>query len=306
MRPIDLTILTDARYVNPTATDAYIENVLLEDRLVQKALEAHGIYCERKSWDDPVFDWSSTTYALFRATWDYFDRFDAFFDWFQRTAKHTQFINAAPLIRWNIDKHYLRDLQQKGVHLPKTLFIERGEKLDLGQALKKAQTQLGFTAEEFVLKPCIAGGARHTYRFRHSAWEAHNAIFQQLIAHEAMLLQEFQENVVQKGEVSIMVFNGQFSHAILKMAKPGDFRVQDDFGGSVHHYRPSAAEIAFAQNVVAAAPEPPLYARVDIFEANDGQLALAELEIFEPELWFRFHKPAATYLAHAIKQRYFS
>ena len=96
------------------------------------------------------------------------------------------------------------------------------------------------------------------------------------------MLQEFQKNIVEEGEISMMVFDGRFTHAVLKIAKPGDFRVQDDYGGSVHIYQPSAEEITFAENVVKACSEMPLYARVDIFKDNDGHWALAELEIFEP------------------------
>src|SRR5690606_17364865 len=93
-------------------------------------------------------------------------------------------------------------------------------------------------------------------------------------------------------------------HAVLKIAKPGDFRVQDDFGGSVHEYDPSKEQIAFAEKVVNAAPELPVYARVDMFKDNNGDWALAELEIFEPELWFRRNPKAAEILAQAVKENH--
>ena len=35
----DIVILTDCRYEKPETTDWYIEQILLEDSLVQKALE---------------------------------------------------------------------------------------------------------------------------------------------------------------------------------------------------------------------------------------------------------------------------
>ena len=99
----------------------------------------------------------------------------------------------------------------------------------------------------------------------------------------------------------MMVFNGKFTHAILKKAKAGDFRVQDDFGGSVSDYSPTNEEITFAENTVKACPELPIYARVDIFTDNNTKIALSELELIEPELWFRHHPEAATVLAEAIK-----
>ncbi|RDY61469.1 ATP-grasp domain-containing protein [Flagellimonas nanhaiensis] len=298
----DVVVLTDPRYLNPKDGNIYIDNVLLEDQLVLEALDAIGVKATRKTWDDPKFDWSTTKYALFRATWDYFDRFEEFSQWYQNTSKLTQFINSKELIDWNIDKHYLKELESKGINIPNTLIVETGEPLDLAQAIDKFNRSFSLDCEDFVLKPCISGGARHTYRFHKSEWEKHDNTFKELVAQEAMMLQEFQHNIVSDGEISLMLFNGQYTHSVLKVAKSGDFRVQDDFGGSVHNYTPSEEEIKFAQRVVEAAPELPTYARVDIFKDNDGNWALAELEIFEPELWFRNHPKAASILAHAIKE----
>lgn len=145
--------------------------------------------------------------------------------------------------------------------------------------------------------------ARHTYKLNADNVLKHETIFQELIDQEAMMLQPFQHNIVKQGEVSMMVFNGQFTHAILKKAKSGDFRVQDDFGGSVHDYLPTQAEIEFAIKTVSACAEMPLYARVDIFNDNKGKIALAELELIEPELWFRNNPKAANVLAKATKEK---
>ena len=296
----DVVVLTDHRYVNPKKRTPYVENVLLEDRLVVEALQAEGLKVARKSWDDPSFDWSSTRFALFRTTWDYFDRFEEFSAWFEATSKQTQFINSKKLIDWNIDKHYLLDLSEAGITIPKTHFLEKGTYTTLEQAFADAVNNFGFKNDTFVLKPCVSGAARHTYKIRKEDISQYETLFQELIANEAMMLQEFQENIVTEGEVSMMLFNGEFTHAVLKIAKPGDFRVQDDFGGSVHEYTPSEAQIDFAKRVVHASPELPVYARVDFFKDNDGNWALAELEIFEPELWFRRNPDAAKTLAMAV------
>lgn len=302
---LDIVVLTDSRYVNPEKKSDYINNVLLEDNLVLEALQNQGLNVARKSWDDPNFDWNDTKFALFRTTWDYFDRYAEFSKWFQAASKQTTFINSKNLITWNIDKHYLRDLANVGITIPKTLIVEKGDQTSLATALAKAIQEKGFTKDQFVLKPCVSGAARHTYKIHCDAIGKFESIFKDLISEEAMMLQEFQENIVTEGEVSMMVFNGEFSHAVLKIAKPGDFRVQDDFGGSVHGYTPNDEQIEFAQKVVQAAPELPVYARVDLFKDNDGNWALAELEIFEPELWFRRKPEAADQLAKAIKNKFF-
>ena len=297
MHRYDCVILTDQRYLNDSKTDAYKHNVYVEDRLVYHALEELGLKTLRLAWDDMFFDWSSTKSVLFRTTWDYFDRFDEFSEWLEIVSKQTTLLNSEALIRWNIDKHYLLDLQNKGIHIAESHFIEQGAKVTLEQLHDILNWK------ETVLKPCISGAARHTYRLDVENFQKHESIFQKLIAKEAMMLQPFQYQIVNKGEVSMMVFNGNFSHAILKKAKAGDFRVQDDFGGSIQDYTPSENEIIFAEAAVNACNELPIYARVDIFEDNEGRIALSELELIEPELWFRSHPEAAKLLARAIKEK---
>jgi len=299
----DVIILTDNRYLNDSKTDQYKHNVYYEDRLVYHALAQKGLKALRLAWDDMLFDWSSTKSILFRSTWDYFDRFEEFSNWLEKVSKQTLLLNSKNLIQWNIDKHYLLDLEEQGIHIAKSHFIEKGASTTL------AQLHDILKWDETVLKPCISGAARHTYRlsskkdYEGGNLKQHEQIFQKLINKEAMLLQPFQNNIVDKGEISMMLFCGKFSHAVLKKAKPGDFRVQDDFGGSVFNYTPTEAEIIFSEMVLKACSEKPIYARVDIFEDNHGQITLSELELIEPELWFRHHKQSALLLAECIDKR---
>lgn len=293
----DCVILTDHRYLNDSKTNAYKHNVYFEDRLVYHALEELGLKTLRLAWDDMFFDWSTTKSVLFRTTWDYFDRFDEFSQWLETISKQTILLNSEELIRWNINKHYLLDLQKNDISIAKSHFIEQGANVTLYQLHDILDWK------HTVLKPCISGAARHTYKLNPENLEDHETIFKELIAKEAMVLQPFQYNIVNKGEVSMMIINGEFTHAILKKAKAGDFRVQDDFGGTVQDYAPTDEEIEFAETCVQACKELPIYARVDMFEDNDGNLALSELELIEPELWFRHHPDAAKLLAKAVKQK---
>ncbi len=297
MKKYDCIVLTDHRYVNDSKTNEYTNNVYKEDDYLVKALQKTGLKTSRLSWDNTNFDWSTTKSIIFRSTWDYFDRFDAFSKWLKHVSKITVLINPEAIIRWNIDKHYLLDLKNNGVPIAETYFIEKSSKT----TLKQLHDQLNW--KETVLKPCVSGGARHTYKLNKNNLEKHEAIFQELITNEAMMLSPFQYSIVEKGEVSLMVFNGKYTHSVLKIAKTGDFRVQDDYGGSINDYSPSNKEIEFAETTVKACSELPLYARVDIFTDNNKQLALLELELIEPELWFRKHPEAATILAEAIKEK---
>ena len=290
----DIVILTDCRYENPEKTDWYIEQILLEDRLVQSALEKKGLKVIRKSWNAKDFDWALCRYAIFRSTWDYFNRFDEFFSWLEKTRKVLDFINCPEIIYWNLDKHYLNDLKKSNINIPPTIFIEKGEQYSLKTLFKKTEWT------KAVLKPAIAGAARETFLIKKEKHLNYEKELQRLIKNESMIFQEFQYQIQSKGEMSLIMINGHFTHAVLKKAKNGDFRVQDDFGGTVEDYLPNKEEIAFAEKAIAACPEETTYGRVDIFYDNNNLLSLGELELIEPELWFRKHHSAADKLADAI------
>lgn len=292
----DITILTDHRYVNPEVINDYTQNVLDEDRLLLEACQELGLRTTRTNWDDPEFNWKDTRYIVFRTTWDYFERFDAFSKWLEEVQKLTTLINSKELIYWNLNKKYLLELEAKGVRIPPTKYIDKGNSGMLADIAKLT----GW--DRFILKPAISGAARHTYKIDLEKMGEYEDLFASLISNESMMLQEYQEQIATKGEVSYIIFGGKFSHAILKKAKPGDFRVQDDFGGSVHSYDPSKEEIAFAENALKQCPELPVYARVDVFWDNDDNLVLGELELIEPELWFRKDDQAANKCALALKE----
>ncbi|MBT4881715.1 MAG: hypothetical protein HON40_04110 [Flavobacteriales bacterium] len=292
----DIVILTDHRYVNPKKADWYTQQVLDEDSLLQTALENKGLKVCKKDWADKGFDWTTTKYAIFRTTWDYFERFDEFFIWLENTKKKTTFINSSEIINWNIDKHYLQDLAKNKINIAPTLFIEKGDKITLLALFTKAKWN------EAVLKPAISGAARHTYRITPSNCSEVEAVFQELIESESMLFQEFLNNITKKGEISLILIGGKYTHAVKKIAKKGDFRVQDDHGGRVEKYTPTKEEIVFAENCLTASPYKPMYARVDIVYDNNDKPSLSELELIEPELWFRFFPEAAEKLAEEINK----
>jgi len=290
----DVVILSDQRYVNPKKTDWYIDQVLLEDQLLQTTLEKKGLSVIKKDWADKHFDWTTTKYAIFRTTWDYFERFDEFFTWLKNTKNKTTFINSSEIIKWNIDKHYLQDLAKNNINIAPTLFIEKGDTTTLKQLFEKTNWK------EVVLKPAISGAARHTYLINLNNYKKHENIFQDLIKVECMLFQSFLKNITLFGEISLIMIGGKYTHAVKKKAKKGDFRVQDDHGGTVEKYKPTKDEIIFAENCLEASPFKPIYARVDIVYDNNNIISLSELELIEPELWFRNNPISANILAEEI------
>jgi glutathione synthase/RimK-type ligase-like ATP-grasp enzyme len=294
----DVALLTERRYVSATAPagDWYLENILRDDHLLQAALNQLGLSSVRVDWSQPDHDWSEFRCAVFRTTWDYFNRFEEFNAWFGRVQSLTRMCNEPSVIKWNMDKHYLADLQARGISVVPSRFVERGTKVRLRELLE----QTGW--HDAVIKPCVSGGARHTYRVGRKNAEQVDVVVQRLLAVESLILQPFQQAIVARGEDSLMLFNGRFSHAVRKVAKPGDFRVQDDHGGSVHTCLPTPPQIDLAERAMVACDPMPAYGRVDMLQDDQGHWMVMEMELIEPELWLRYHPPAATALAQAIAE----
>ena len=290
----EIVILTAERYLHPAEPDWYVQQILDEDALIIDAFAARGISAQRCAWDDPSILSSPPRATIIRATWDYTERFDEFVRTLTAIAQHTPLINPLSTVLWNLDKHYLRDLSPRGVNIPPTSYIEKGTSGTLAEHSRKC----GLT--DATLKPVMSAGARHTYRFHGDDTAALESTFRDLVNAEAMMLQPFLSSVVTEGEVTLVMIGGKYSHAIRKRAKEGDFRVQDDFGGTVHPHTPAADEISLAEAAMAACDPVPLYGRVDILRDANGRPTVSELELIEPELWFRFHPAAAGVFAESV------
>ena len=299
MAPPVVALLTDRRYLATAAPagDWYLANILRDDALLSEALASQGFAAERVDWADPAVDWSRFRAAVFRSTWDYFDRFGEFSAWLRRVETQTQLLNAPDTIWWNLDKHYLADLEARGVATVPSRYLDVGDARPLASLLDA----LGW--DEAVIKPCVSGSARHTHRLTRETADAVQAALADVRAREAFILQPFVHSILTEGELTLVVIDGLVTHAVRKRAKAGDFRVQDDHGGTWEEVVPSAEEIAFAERAMAAVSPRPVYGRVDLVRDEDGRLQTMELELIEPELWLRTHPAAAERMGRAIARR---
>ena len=290
----DITLLTCRAYYKPDNVTPYIQNILLEQELLKSAFEAQGLKVDITYWDNPTYEWQETKSVLFRTIWDYFERFNEFWEWLEQVKTKTRLINSYELIKWNIDKHYLKDISSWGIETVPTYFADKGCNMKLHEIAKRNQWK------DLVIKPAISASAFKTYKILANEIQANEKLFNSLVQERNMLVQPYFETITQLGEASLMVFDGKFTHAILKKAQPGDFRVQDDFGGTVHNYIPTKAEINFAEKVFETCKTKPVYGRVDIVWDNDKNFYLSELEIIEPELWIRNYPKCAERIAVAV------
>ncbi len=116
----------------------------------------------------------------------------------------------------------------------------------------------------------------------------------------AMMLQPFIRSIVEEGEYSLFYFGSQFSHAILKQPQPGDFRVQEEHGGSFWSVTAEDSLKRVAEQVIHVLAEELLYARVDLVRLDDGQPVLIELELIEPSLYFQEDPASAQLFAETL------
>lgn len=242
-------------------------------------LAARGVTAIPTIWNDPGVEWSGFDLVVIRSPWDYFIYPDAFRAWLdQLEAERIRVMNPIPILRWNMDKRYLRELADAGVNLAPTRWARRGERADLAAILREE----GWA--EAVVKPVVSGGAFHTERVDAGTLGPAQARLDALLGERDMMIQRYMEEIGTAGEWSLLFFNGQFSHAVIKLPAPGDFRVQSQHGGSSAVATAPAEIRQTAESILARVDSPLLYARVDGL-VHEGRFMLIELEILEPSLF---------------------
>jgi glutathione synthase/RimK-type ligase-like ATP-grasp enzyme len=231
--------------------------------------------------------------VVVRSTWDYHHRPAEFLSWIRLVeGAGVALWNPAPVLRWNLDKRYLAELEQRGVRVVPTQILPRGSGRTLGGALEAC----GW--DEVVVKPAISASAHETWRSSRAQAAADAARFSALLDRADVLVQPYQP-AVERGEWSFCFFGGRYSHAVLKRPRPGDFRVQSELGGSVLVQHPGVEFLRQAEAVTRLIPGNWLYARVDACEVG-GSLLLMELELIEPTLFFHADPAAPDRFAEAL------
>lgn len=275
------------------ATCEDILDCTADDRLLIDALARCGIVAAPLVWSHSP-QRRDIEAIVIRSCWDYHLHPSEFVAWLDRlTERGIPIINPGRLIHWNLNKRYLLDLAAAGVRIPQTIWAERGAAPDLAGLLDE------HGIAEAVVKPAVSLSAYQTWRITRESAAEHQAIFCRYVAERDMLIQRFIPQVVEKGEVSLMFFGGEYSHSVIKRPARGDFRVQEDFGGTRAAFRPAAALIEQAAAILAQVKQQPVFARVDGVDVG-GELVLMEVELIDPVLFFAYEAAAPARCAAAI------
>jgi glutathione synthase/RimK-type ligase-like ATP-grasp enzyme len=271
-----------------------LEGFVSDDELVFGPLEELGWVVKPVSWRCST-DWNDFAAVVIRTTWDYQADPKAFLAALEVIdGSRARLANDLELVRWNLRKTYLRELQSRGVTVAPSHW---------GAGLRASELMALFSrfeTSELVIKPVVGANADDAFRLTPESLRSRGDELEALYWNRGYLAQPFLARILDEGELSVVFFSGRHSHAIRKIPRPGDFRVQEEHGGSIEGVTADPALLAAAERAMAALGPAPLQARVDLVRLADGRFAVMELELIEPALYFRTDPGSATRFAAAF------
>jgi glutathione synthase/RimK-type ligase-like ATP-grasp enzyme len=266
-----------------------------DDAPLLAALVGAGHDAALVAWDDPTVAWETFGAVLIRTTWDYHTRREAFVAWAAEVEARTRLFNPAEVVRWNTHKGYLLELEERGAPIVPTAWLAQGDQVDLA-ALAAAR---GWS--EVVLKPAVGAGGAGIARLRPQDGQA---TLDALAAAGDAMVQPYVPTIATAGELSVILFDGEVSHAVRKVPADGGLLVQIEHGGTYDPLPEVPAEAAaLARWVVEAAGHDLLFARVDLLTDEVGGWLVNELEVTEPGLFMHLIPGSAERLVAALEDR---
>lgn len=275
-----------------------LDELFEEDNLLIRGFEVQGFQASPVVWSDPNIEWKQFDIALIRSTWDYLDAAEHFLHVLSNIESSScKLYNPLSVIRWNLDKHYLLDLEQQGVQIIPTFMASHVELDTLHQLFVENQWQTA------ILKPAIGLAGSNTYRLTLHELENRLTKIRDEQPRSEYLIQPFIETVITEGEWSFIYFNQQLSHVLLKKPAPNDYRVQGIYGGTIQSAEPQSGDILQANSVLDRLSSDILYARLDFVRVN-GQLSVMEVELIEPIFSFNLVPDSIMRLVNATKVKF--
>lgn len=283
--------------VSYVSIGSYDANTVNEDDILSSILTELNLDHEIVPWSDATVDWSNYSTLLIKSTWDYFDYYPEFLKWIEKIKSlNIQVLNGLDTLLWNSSKSYLAEIKKKGYP------VISGKQLNKGTEVKFETINEAIISDTWVIKPLVSGGAKNTLKIERAKWSDFSDTIQELVDQDDFLVQPFIKEVQEIGEYSLIFFNAEFSHAVLKTPAKGDFRVQHYFGGAIKVVEPSAKMMNTAKSIIEDFAPNSLYTRVDGVEI-DGEFHLMELELIEPYLFLSSQQKAISNYKNALKKR---
>ncbi len=265
-----------------------------DDQLAADLLVKQDVFVEAASWDDPAIQWQNYNTVILRSTWNYHRRLPEFLRWLESLDEaNVALWNPSNTVRANVSKKYLIDFQNAGIPIVPTVWIPQNKSTQLSSVLENQNW------DRVIIKPDVSASAYLTINASFSTATDDQRQLAVILKNSGALIQEFRNEVIDCGEWSLIFFEREFSHAVLKHPRAGDFRVQEELGGIISAKVPSQPLINQAQKVLDHVNGQLLYARVDGILARN-EFLLMELELIEPSLFMGFSTGAAERFANSI------
>ena len=246
-------------------------------------------------WRDPSIAWEDFDAVYICTPWDYPDEPQMFIDVLAAIdASSALLVNALPLVHWTLEKTYLRDLEARGADIVPSAWFDTFDAEDVSACFAT------FHADRIVVKPLIGANAADTYVLESHSGEAILDELETVFHDRAFFVQPFIASIQTEGEYSLFYFNGDYSHAIQKTPKSGDFRVQEEHGADIQPLIPPRRLIDTATDLVRLVEPRPMYVRADFVRGDDDRFLLMELELIEPSLYLRMDAGAPARFAAAF------
>jgi glutathione synthase/RimK-type ligase-like ATP-grasp enzyme len=259
-----------------------LENFECYDHLLVMPFNQSGWEVEEISWCKENVNWNDYESVIVRSTWDYQNNHKKFLLVLENINNSSATLfNDFKTIKWNMNKTYLQDIQERGINIVPTIW----EKNFTVEKLKKYFAVL--STDEIIIKPNISANADNTYLLKEGGIENFAPILSSVFKSINYMVQPFMKNIIREGEYSLFYFDGKYSHTILKTPKEDDFRVQEEHGGRLKLINADLQQQKIAQNIISKLNPIPLYARVDLVRDQKDSFALMELELIEPSLYFQ-------------------
>jgi len=269
-----------------------LDGLYSDDQLARDSLSACGWQVDNVPWTTSNVRWSNYEVVVIRSTWDYQNDPDRFLRVLgEIDASLARLENSLEIVRWNIRKTYLKDIEQDGVPIVKTRWLTGLDPVHV-QELRK---DLG--CEELVVKPVISANADDTIQIGTDPAVLQRAV--ETFRNRELIVQPFVDTIQTLGEYSLFYFGGMYSHCVLKTPMAGDFRVQEEHGGIVKSVTPDDDVLEAGRRTYEAIPSAVLYARIDLVRI-DNRVAVMEVELIEPSLYFAYHPASSTNFAEAV------
>ncbi len=250
------------------------------------------------SWRQTGIPWGDFDAVIIRSTWDYWNDVPAFLDVLEQIDRETQLANPLDVVHWNLAKTYMLDLEGKGVGIVPTIWPDAVNAASFSTFFDQLESN------ELVIKPVVGANGENAFRISRQDSQDRLSRIAGCFRERKAMVQRFMPRVLTEGEYSLFFFNGEFSHAILKIPAQSEFRSQEERGADIRAVVPEERLLLRAQQALSVIASSTLYARIDLVRDDEGDFLIMELELIEPSMYLRTDLDAPMRFARAIDERF--